>query len=435
MAIRSVAAALSVALLLAACGDDGGATSSGDAGETAPGGQTGQEVSDMPEVKADLARVNAPADAPVDEVAAGLRGFAVELAGQTPATDNLVVSPASIAVAFAMAEAGADDATAADIAELFGFPDQPAVHEAMNALTAALEAANHPGADQGSEGVTLELANSLWGQEGSEFGAEFLDTLATHYGAGVRPVDFAGDPDGARRTINAWVADATRDRVPELLRSVDPGTVVALVNAIYLKASWQVPFAEETTTDAPFTLADGTTVEVPTMQAAALYVSADDGDGYQAVQLPYDGNELSMVVIVPDEGTALADFEAGLDGDRLTAILRGLEPSAVDLALPRFDTATELDLGEALTALGLPVPGGDLRGIVPGAGIDQAVHAANITVDEKGTEAAAATAVMGVVSAPTDVLPVTVDRPFLFVVQHDATGTPLFYGRITDPRG
>jgi serpin B len=429
MTLRPVAAALAITLLLAACGSDGsdgGDTSSDDAGDTTP--------SDAPEVKADLARVNAPADAPVDQLAAGLQGFAVDLAAQSPPGENLVVSPASIAVAFAMAEAGADDATAADIAETFGFPDEPAVHEAMNSLTATLAAANHEGSDEGSEGVTLELANSLWGQEGSEFGAEFLDTLATQYGAGVRPVDFAGDPDGARDAINGWVAEATRDRIPDLLDEVDPATVVALVNAIYLKASWQTPFTEESTADAPFTLADGTAVDVPTMRASALNVSAADGDGYQAVQLPYDGNELSMVVIVPDEGTALADFEAGLAGDGLAAILDGLEPRAVDLGLPRFEAESQLDLGPPLTALGLPVPGGDLSGITPGAGIDAAVHAANITVDEKGTEAAAATAVMGVVSAPTDVLAVDVDRPFLFVVQHDATGTPLFYGRIIDPR-
>jgi len=428
MALRAVAAALSLTLVLAACGGDGD-TSSGDTEDTPD--DTWRAFT---EVKADLARVNAPADAPVDQVVAGMQGFAVDLAAQAPG-ENLVVSPASIAVAFAMAEAGAGDATAADIAEVFGFPDQPAVHEAMNALTATLETANHEGNDQGSDGVTLELANSLWGQEGSEFGPEFLDTLATQYGAGVRPVDFAGDPTGARDAINAWVAEATHDRIPDLLDDVDPATVVALVNAIYLKASWQTPFAEETTSDAPFTLGDGTAVDVPTMQASGLNVSAAEGDGYQAVQLPYDGNELSMVVILPDEGTPLADFEASLDGDGLAAVLAGLEPRAVDLRLPRFEAESQLDLGPALTALGLPVPGGDLSGILPGAGIDQAVHAANITVDEKGTEAAAATAVMGVVSAPTDVLPVQVDRPFLFVVQHDATGTPLFYGRIIDPRG
>jgi serpin B len=423
---RLVAAALAVSLI-AACG-------SGDGGDASSGDDDAGTPAEAPTVRADLARVNAPADAPVDQVVAGLRRFAVDLAAQAPG-ENLVVSPASIAVAFAMAEAGAGDATAADIAEVFGFPDQPAVHEAMNSLTASLEAADHEGNDQGSDGVTLEVANAVWGQEGLTFGAGFLDTLATQYGAGVRTVDFAEDPTGARDAINGWVAGVTRDRIPDLLDDVDPATVVALVNAIYLKASWQVPFDEAATGDEPFTLEPGSTVDVPTMHAGGLGVPAADGDGYRAVQLPYDGNELSMVVVVPDEGTSLADFEAGLDGDALAAIVGSLEPATVDLALPRFEAGTALDLAAPLTALGLPVPGGDLSGITPGAQIDQAVHAANITVDEKGTEAAAATAVMGVVSAPIDVMALDVDRPFLFIVQDDATGAPLFYGRITDPRG
>jgi serpin B len=140
---------------------------------------------------------------------------------------------------------------------------------------------------------------------------------------------------------------------------------------------------------------------------------------------------------MPDEGTSITDFEAGLTGDRLQAIVGGLEPHMVDLSMPRWQAKSELDLGQSLSALGLPIPGGDLSGIAPGVGLQAAVHAANITVDEEGTEAAAATAVAGATSAaPIDQpLTVTIDRPFLFVVQHAATGAPLFYGRITDPRG
>ncbi|HMG44074.1 MAG TPA: serpin family protein [Acidimicrobiales bacterium] len=428
---RLVAAALACSLLTAAACGDGSSDDTGRADESSdadgPAGQT---------VKADLARVSPPADAPVDQVVTGLRDFALRLAASEDPGENVVLSPTSIGVAFAMAEAGASDATAADIAEVFGFPDQPAVHEAMNALTAQLDATNHPG-NEDSEGVTLELANALWGQEGLEFGPEFLDTLATQYGAGVDTVDFAGDPEGAKAAINGWVSDVTRERIPDLISEIDPATVVAIVNAIYLKASWQTQFAEDLTSDGPFTLTSGSTVDVPTMHASSLNTSAAEGDGWQAVRLPYDGNELSMVVVVPDEGTSLADFESGLDGAGLGQILDGLESASVDLSLPRFEASSALDLAEPLSALGLTIPGGDLGRVAPGTSvaIGQAVHAANITVDEKGTEAAAATLIMGVTSMPSEILTIDVDRPFLFVVQHDETGAPLFYGRITDPRG
>jgi serpin B len=427
---RLVAGALAVCMLMTACGDDdsSSARDDGSADDSQPAGAG--------VVKADLARVNAPGDAPVDQVVAGLRDFAVQLAASEDSSKNVVISPTSIAVAFAMAEAGAGDATAADIAEVFGFPDQPAVHQAMNALTATLDAANHEGNAQGSEGVTLELANAVWGQEGLAIGEDFLATLATEYGSGVDTVDFAGDPEGARAAINGWVSDVTRERIPELLSEpLDPATVVALVNAIYLKASWQTQFSEESTSDEPFELTPSSTVNVPTMHNSGLNAQASVGDGYSAVRLPYDGNELAMVVVMPDAGTTLADFEASLSGDRLAQIADGFEPATVDLSLPRFEAGSALDLGAPLSAMGLQIPGGDLGGIAPGTEIGAAVHAANITVDEMGTEAAAATAVMGLTSAPVEITAIKVDRPFLFVIQHEETGAPLFYGRITDPRG
>lgn len=427
---RRIAALLAAVTLMAACGgDDDTAADAQNDPERTPAG--------VDVVKADLDRVNAPSDAPVDQVVAGLRTFAVELAAADDGAGNLVISPASIAVAFGMAEAGADTPTASAISQVFGFPAQPGVHEAMNALTAKLDAANHAGNAEGSEGVTLELANAIWGQSGLELGQEFLDILATQYGTGVDTVDFAADPEAARQAINAWVSEVTRERIPELLQPgmVDPQTVIALVNAIYLKAAWQTPFTEDNTSDQPYELTPTSTVNVPTMHDAMLYSEATVGGGYTAVKLPYEGNELAMVVIMPDEPTTLADFEGGLTGESLAEIVSGLEPAAIDLSLPRFEASSALDLAGPLTALGLPVPGGDLSGIAPGTQIGAAVHAANITVDEKGTEAAAATAIMGLTSLPGEIITVRVDRPFLFLIQHEETGAPLFYGRITDPRG
>jgi serine protease inhibitor len=425
---RSIGALAGVAVLVTACGG------SGDAAD-----QDDDVTTEAQTVRADLERREPPASAPVDQVVAGLHDFTLELAGQGDTSENLVVSPTSIAVAFAMAQAGAGDETAAQIAELFGFPDQPQVHEAMNALTATLESANRSGGENGDgDEVILELANAMWGQQGREIGQEFLDTMATEYGAGLQATDFQGDPTGSRDTINHWVSEATRERIPDLIPEgmITPRTVAMLVNAIYLKAAWASEFSEDATEYRPFHLADGSTVDVPTMSQTMLATEAFQGDGYSAVELPYVGGDLAMTVVVPDGATSLADFEDSLDGARLGEIVDGLEPATVDLDLPRWDIETKLDLAEPLTAMGLPIPGGDLSGIIAEGTIAAAVHAADITVDEHGTEAAAATAIAVDESGapmPGQVLEISVDRPFLFLVRHVETGTPLFYGRVTNP--
>lgn len=389
-------------------------------------------------VRSDVERREGDASAPVAELVAGMRAFALRLAASQPATDNLVFSPASIATAFAMVEAGAAEPTAGAIADVFGLPRRPDVHEAVNVLTRALTGVSHEGR-HGSGGVTLDVANAIWAQQGLPYGPEFLDTLAAHYGAGVETVDYVSDAEAARRAINAWVAGVTRDRIPDLLPrgSVGPDTLVAIVNAVYLDAAWRSPFDEAATSRRPFTLVDGTAVDVATMRERSLKTRASlADDGAAAVKLPYEGGDLAMVVLLPPAGTALADYESSLTAPRLAAVVDGLGPADVDLALPRWDTATTLDLAPPLSAMGLPIPGGDLSPITPGALIGAALHAANITVDEKRTVAAAATGVMVGRAAfvETPKLRIRVDRPFLFLVQHEASGAPLFYGRITDPR-
>lgn len=420
---QSVGAFVGLAMLVSACGGD----------DDTPEDDDGAQGSQL--VQADVDRMQAPADAPVDQLVAGLEGFTVDFAAQGETGENLVFSPASIAVAFAMAEAGAGDDTAAQIGELFGFPEQPQVHEAMNALTQQLDAANMT-TDEGSE-VILELANAVWGQQGLELGPDFLETLAAQYGSGVETVDFQGDAEGSRDVINRWVSDVTRERIPELIPEgmITPETIVMLVNAIYLNAEWASQFSEDATEDQPFHLADGSTVDVPMMTQSMLHTSASQGDGYTAVDLPYVGGDLAMTVVVPDEATPLADFEASLDGARLGEIVDGLETATVDLSLPRWETETQIDLGESLSAMGLPIPGGDMSGIAPDTEIGAAVHAANITVDEHGTEAAAATAIAMETSAaePDEILEITVDRPFVYLIRHVETGAPLFYGRVVNP--
>jgi serpin B len=329
---------------------------------------------------------------------------------------NTVFSPTGVAAAFAMAQAGARGRTVEDIARVFGFPGQPGLHEAMNALTAALD-----GVDD------LAVANSLWAQAGFEIAPRFVDTLAAHYGAAVWMTDFMHDPGGSRSAINGWVADATRDRIPQLLDegAIGERTRLVLVNAVYLKAAWRTPFDEGATFEDPFHRADGTTVSVPTMHASGLDARYVVADGYTAVELPYVGGELAMLIVVPD------DVEAPRP-----QVDTSLTAGPVNLALPKWESRAALDLASVMTELGLPLPGGDLSGIAPDLEIGTAVHAADITVDESGTEAAAATAVVirptsAVIGPPP--VDITVDRPFLFAVRHVRTGAPLFVGRVVNP--
>lgn len=428
---RALAAVLAGALATtaAACGDGG---EDDDGTEAAP--------ADVEVVKADLPRAAPSPDAPVDELVAGIDAFALD-AEQLLAAEsggNTVLSPVSIATVFSMVSAGADEVTRGQIAEVFGLPDEPGVHQAMNSLTTGLADANHTDPDRGE--VVVEAANTLWAQDGFAIEQPFLDTLATEYGAGVPTIDLAGDPEGSRQAINDAVADTTRDRIPDLLPegSITSETRAVAVNAIYLKAPWLHEFAEDATAPGPFHLADGSTVDVPMMHEPSLAVRAVEADGYTAVELPYVGGELAMLLVVPDEATTLDAVLAGLGDGGLGAVTDGLSAATVDLTLPRWDTGNAVDLGPLLTELGLPIPGGTFPGIAPDLEIGMAVHAADITVDEAGTEAAAATAAgIEITSAPLEdeIVTVVADRPFLFAVQHVTTGAPLFVGRVADPQG
>lgn len=423
--------ALLLALVLvgasAACGDD-------------DGGDDAAPAADVVVAESDAERASPAASAPVDELVTGMNAFALE-AEQLMADEgggNTVLSPVSIATAFAMVSAGADDTTRGEIAEVFGLPGEPGVHEAMNSLAATLDQANRSDPELGE--VVLETANTLWAQSGFDIEAAFLETLATQYGAGVPTTDFENDPEGGRQAINDAVAEATRDRITELMPegTVTEDTRAVVVNAIYMKAPWANELSESATEPGPFHLADGSTVEVPMMHDPSLGVRAAVQDGYTAVELPYVNGDLAMLVVVPDEGTTLDEVLAGLGDAGLGGVTAALSSATVDLTLPRWDTGTATDLAPLLTELGLPVPGGSLPGIAPDLEIGAAVHAADITVDEAGTEAAAATAAgIEITSAPVENEPVTVvaDRPFLFAVQHTGTGAPLFVGRVADPQG
>ena len=393
-----------------------------------------------------LAAANVPrlATTPQDAADAGaaVNAFGLDLYRRIVAKDpaaNAVLSPASIALALAMARGGAHGQTATEMdSVLHGFgTDEHAAWPA--ALDEALTARTGRFTDRRGEpaDVTLRIANAPFADRSTPLAPAYLDTLGARFGAGLRLVDFRNAPEAARALINGWVADQTEQRIPALLApgTVDDRTRLALVNAVYLKAAWQFPFDDGSTSPAPFTTAAGTTVDVPMMFDMDEFGYASGG-GWKAVELPYVGGKLAMLVIVPDD---LAGFEATLDEPGLAAITAALKPRNVDLALPRFATRSQLELRDLLTALGMPTAftdDADFSGITTTEPLKiyAVIHQADIDVDEQGTEASAATAVMmRAASLPLDTVNLTVDRPFLFALRDLETGAVVFLGRITDP--
>jgi serpin B len=390
------------------------------------------------EIRSSVARSSVDPAAAQDARAA-MDAFSADLYKVLAREDgNLVLSPYSVGVALAMTRAGAVGDTRTQMDTVLHAALMKDLNSGFNALEQAL--AKRPGKFKVGEG-TLELelatANRLWGEKDSTFEAAFLDTLARDYGAGMQIVDYKTAHEAARRTINDWVAARTKDRIKDLIPQgvLDAQTRLVLTNAIYLKASWLLPFNDSVR--GPFHLANGSEVQVDVMsQSESLAYGA--GDGYQAVRLPYAGG-LSMVAIVPDAGK-LNSFERSLDGAALRRIASGLATKPVVLSMPKFSFRSSAQLRDALSELGMPVAftdRADFSGMTKQEPLEIAdvIHQAFIAVDEKGTEAAAATAVvMRATSAPLQPIELKIDRPFLFMIQDDETGAVLFMGRVVDPR-
>jgi serpin B len=427
---KTVPMLLALGLLAAACG--GGAASS-------PGAL----------IASDLER-RAP-DAPAGDVAAvaaGNNAFAAAAYALLAAEEqgNLVYSPASIRLALAMTYAGARGQTAAEMAEVLRFDlDDAALHAAFNALDQALASRNRQepaGPDEIERKVQLSIANSLWGQEGFAFLPEFLDTLAEHYGAGMRVVDFVNAAEAAREAINDWVAGETNDRITDLIPDgvLSEMTRLVLTNAVYLDATWSSVFDKEDTWEGPFFLLDGSQVTAEIMHQAGFFPYAA-GEGWQAVELPYVGEELAMLFLVPDAGR-FAEVEQLTSGGLLDEVIAALASAQVDLGLPKYEFRTKASVADLLKALGMPTafdPGtADFSGMTAEDRlcISDVIHEAFIKVDEEGTEAAAATAViMDLTAAPMEGVDLQIDRPFLFSLYDRETGEILFMGRVLNPAG
>ena len=392
-------------------------------------------------MRADLARasVGEPNGSNAHAVAAADAGFGLRLYQElATGKGNLIYSPYSISTALSMTYGGAGGTTAQQLAAALGVGADPtAWHAGRNDIDASLE---HPPTvdDAGSTPIRIEPTNALFGQDGFPFQPTYLDLLATYYGAGLQALDFAADPQAARGAINRWVAGRTKDRIRELLgpATVSEATRFVLVNAIYFKGSWVYPFDKKATKAASFHRLDGTSASVPMMHGVFQgdYVR---GGGWQAVDIPY--SSATMTVILPDAGRFGA-VERLVSADFLAAFADHRAFDLIHLGLPRWSSSTELDLVKSLRALGIrdlfDPDAADLRGIADaGLYVSQVIHQANISVDETGTEAAAATAVVGDTTGggPDGEVSVTVDRPFLYVIRDSFTNEILFAGRVLDP--
>lgn len=396
-------------------------------------------------VSSDKQREMSPAVTPTDlvELVAGNSAFAFDLYQALKEKDgNLFYSPYSISLALAMTYAGARGETERQMANTLRFLlAQEHLHPTFNGLGLEMARRGEGARGKDGEGFRLNIVNAIWGQEGYEFLAEFLDILAENYGAGLRLLDFVGAPEISRLTINKWVSEQTEDRIQDLIPqgTIDVMTRLVLTNAIYFNAAWSKPFDDVMTGDGPFYLPAGDAVTVPMMRQTESF-GYGEGEAYQALEMPYDGRELSMLVLLPRAG-AFEAFEKSLDAGQVETILHDLARRRVALTMPRFKFESGFMLKETLAALGMAhafSDDADFSGMDGGrtVQISDVIHKAFVAVDEAGTEAAAATAVvMRAKSMPImeEPLEVTVDRPFMFLIRDIATGSILFMGRVVDP--
>ena len=357
------------------------------------------------------------------------------------APGNLVISPSSITTALTMTWGGAKGETAAQmrkVLHLEGTADE--VMATSGQLARSLQAPSRP--------IVFRIANQLFCEKTYKLVPVFVEKTRAAFGAPLELLDFKTAPESARVYINKWVEGKTEKRIKDLIPpgGVEPDTRLVLVNAIYFLGDWAEPFNREATRPAAFHLTAAEKKDVPTMNRVGGFRIAQK-DGVTALEISYKGGELSMMLLVPDEIEGLAAVEGALDTKKLDALVGAMKTEYVRVALPKFEVNPDgsLSLGEDLKALGMPLAfdprGADFTGIANPPNPDESLfiakvfHKGFVRVDEKGTEAAAATAVeMELRSMPeAPPRPLKVDRPFLFLIRDNASGLVLFLGRVSDP--
>ena len=354
-------------------------------------------------------------------------------ADEKEAGKNLFFSPISIHTAFSVLYEGARGNTAQQLLEAFRFePDRGARHEAVSSAAASL--------GRGDGSSELSLANALWVAKWFAPYDSYLEAARGAYGATVDAVDFTDESDAVPR-INAWASDNTNGLIDNVIdpNDVDSSTAMVITNAIYFKGTWITQFDEGYTREDAFTRADGSTALADFMEVTAEFDYAAY-DGYQVLRMPYKGDRLSMLVVLPGEPDGLGRLADGLSAATLDGWISGMEHREVRVVVPKFEARTSYDLKSTLKSMGVTdVFGGlaDLTGIAEGEKgslyVDKALHKAYVAVDEKGTEAAAVTTVIVVVTEQPRPPAFVADRPFLFIIHDNETGTILFMGRLADP--
>jgi serpin B len=377
----------------------------------------------------------------LESLISGNTSFALELYQRISENNkNTFLSPYSITLALAMTYAGAKNQTAQQMADTLHFMlSQEKLHPAFNYLDQELASREESAYSQDGKGFRLNIANSLWGMKGAYFVPEFMDTLALNYGAGIQMLDFMNAPESSRIVINQWVSDQTENTINNLLPegSITPATLLVLTNAIYFNAAWESAFSENLTSPAPFYLSDNSQVMVPMMKNEAKYGYVD-AEGYQAVELSYNGLKLSMLVIVPDSGL-FETFESQFNEEQLNRIIRSISRKDVILRFPKFKFGSgSISLRKILSEMGMTDAfsfAADFSGIsgIANLAISDVVHKAFIAVDEAGTEAAAATGVVFVETSIPQYIDVFIDRPFIFLIRDIETSAILFMGKVVNP--
>ena len=373
---------------------------------------------------------------------------------------NLCLSPYSIEGALAMTFAGADGQTREEMARVLHLSKDDSIHASFEALQrqlremsekSAIEVADSGELGGPKEPITLSIANRLFAQKGYDFRDTFFALVKERYGAPLELVDFVKNPSGATQQINGWVLEQTRQRIRDLIPrdALNAATRLVLANAIYLKAPWATAFSADHTKPEPFHVRGDAPVNVPTMRGHELSCGYAKRNGFTAVSIPYVGSDLQFVVLLPDDVNGIGALEKTMTSAMLAEWAK-LERQALDLYLPKFKfEPPTLNLGSTLQALGMktafdkPPGSANFDRMAPRKPddylyISAVFHKTFIAVDEKGTEAAAATAVVMARATgmrnPTKPLEVKIDRPFVYAIQHIPSGTCLFVGRVTDPR-
>jgi serpin B len=354
---------------------------------------------------------------------------------------NLVFSPYSISLALAMTYAGARSETESQMAQAMQFNlPQEQLHPAFDTLDLAL-ANEGKTQNNGGQPMQLNIANAIWAEQTYPFQQAYLDLITKNYGAAIQLADFVKNFDPVRGQINSWVSGQTKNKINDLLAqgSVDSNTRMVLVNAIYFKADWAVPFDPSGTGNSTFNLLDGTQSQVKMMNNGDLTLNYIKGDGDQAVELPYNGNTAAMDIIMPDAGN-FQNFDSTLDAKKLNDIFNSMQSTPIELGLPKFTFSTGFSLSDQLKSLGMTdafnSSKADFSGMTGNHDlyISDVIHKAFVAVDEKGTEAAAATApIMAGMSAPMQKVHLVIDHPFIFVIRDLKSGQILFLGRILNP--